>query len=291
MDQNKSSGKAMERLTSCVWGAVAIAATSAFATDAHAACAGEEASCEVRTGSYDVIVPDNASTARPAVLFLHGYGGTGAGVLKNSGMVTALQERGYVVIAPNGVPRSANGAPSWNFYPGWDGRDEVGFFKEILEDASKRFNVDPEQSILAGFSAGAFMVNYLACEAPDTFAAYAPVAGGFWRPQPASCDGPIRLHHTHGWSDSVVPLEGRYLRNGTWQQGDIYAGLELWRDTLGCATHAPNRSWSSDENLLRRWDCGEGAEITFSIHPGGHTIPTGWAEAVTTWFEKAEPSQ
>ncbi|MBT8152865.1 prolyl oligopeptidase family serine peptidase [Epibacterium ulvae] len=281
----------MAGLNTGVWGAVAVAASTVIANGAYAACGADEASCEVSSGTYEIILPDDAATAGPAIVFLHGAGGTGERVLKNIGMVDALTARGYAVIAPNGVPRSANRGPSWSFYPGWEGRDEVAYFKELLDDASTRFNIDPQQTVMAGFSAGAFMVNYLACEAPDTFAAYAPVAGGFWRPQPASCEGPIRLHHTHGWTDSVVPLEGRYLRSGTWQQGDIYAGLEVWRDALGCETHAPSRAWTNGDNLLRLWDCGAGAEITFTIHPGGHSVPSGWAEAVTTWFEKAEPSQ
>lgn len=288
MDQDRIAGGAMERLGAA---GLAFAATALMGSSAEAACGDQAEACKIASGDYEVVLPDTGTETGAAVVFLHGYGGTGNGVLKNTGMVNALTDRGYVVIAPNGLRRAANRGPSWNFFPGWEGRDEVAYFQELLADAAERFDVDPDQTIMAGFSAGAFMVNYLACQAPETFAAYAPVAGGFWRPQPEACAGPIRLHHTHGWTDTVVPLEGRYLRGRTWQQGDIYAGLELWRDTLGCETHAPGRAWSNGENLLRHWDCGEGAEISFTIHPGGHSIPKGWAEEVTTWFEKAAPGQ
>ncbi|WP_235899853.1 alpha/beta hydrolase family esterase [Tritonibacter aquimaris] len=287
MDQIKATGIKME--WHCL-GAVAVA-TGLAASSAHAACVDTTEPCQFEQGNYEIVVPEGDSTNRPAVIYLHGYGGSGNGVLKNRSMVQALIERGYVVVAPNGERRAPNRGASWNFYPGWDGRDELAYFRELLRDVETRFNVDPELTIMAGFSAGAFMVNYLACAEPDLFAAYAPIAGGFWRPQPTRCEGPVRLHHTHGWADTVVPLEGRYLRNRTWQQGDIYAGLELWRETLGCDTHAPGRSWRRDRDLLRQWDCGEGAEITFSLHPGGHTVPKGWAAAVTDWFEKANPSQ
>ena len=288
MDQDKIAGGAMERLGAA---GLAFAVATVIGSSAEAACGDQAESCKINSGDYEVVLPDAGTETGAAVVFLHGYGGTGNGVLKNTGMVNALTDRGFVVIAPNGLRRSPNRGPSWNFYPGWEGRDEVAYFQELLVDAAERFDVDPDQTIMAGFSAGAFMVNYLGCQAPETFAAYAPVAGGFWRPQPEACAGPIRLHHTHGWTDTVVPLEGRYLRGRTWQQGDIYAGLELWRDTLGCDTHAPSRAWSNGDNLLRHWDCGEGAEISFTIHPGGHSIPKGWAEEVTTWFEKAAPGQ
>ena len=40
-------------------------------------------------------------------------------------------------------------------------------------------------------------------------AAYAPVAGSFWRPHPdmEACAGPVDLLHTHGWRDKTVPLD------------------------------------------------------------------------------------
>jgi len=285
MDQFKFASGALT-FTSVLGLSIAIGGTAA-----DAAC-DDEGMCTFEDGgSYHIRTPDTAEgEAIPAVVFLHGFGSSGEGALRMRGTVKALQDRGYAVIAPDGA-RRADGRRSWNFFPGWEGRDETAFLQSVVDDAKERFDVDPERVVLAGFSAGGFMVNYLACETPDMFAAYAPVAGGFWRPQPSECNGPIRLHHTHGWSDTVVPLEGRYLRNGTFQQGDIYAGLEVWRDALGCETHAPSRVWSEDKDHVRQWSCGDDSEIRFTLHPGGHAIPQGWADKMVDWFEYAQPSQ
>ncbi|NIZ59943.1 polyhydroxybutyrate depolymerase [Sedimentitalea sp. CY04] len=251
----------------------------------HAGCDGSTDPCEISSGEYHISLPENPQQQPvPVVVFLHGYGGSGAGTMKNTRMVEALKSRGYAVIAPNATLRR-NGNRSWVFDPGWEGRDEPAFLREVMADASDRFGVSQQDTILAGFSAGAFMVNYLACAHPDDFAAYAPVAGGFWRPQPESCAGPVRLFHAHGWGDKTVPLEGRYLGDKQFQQGDIYAGLELWRQTNGCDTHAPNKTWQDQNNLRRRWDCGEGADIEFMLFPGGHTVPKGWSDVMLDWFE------
>lgn len=246
--------------------------------------------CNLTGGSYHIVLPEVAEAAQPgpAVLFLHGYGGSGAGSLANQVMVKVLTARGYAVIAPDALPRRG-GPRSWTFFPGWQGRDEIAFLQEVAADAAGRFDLDRDTMILAGFSAGGFMVNYLACAAPTAFAGYAPIAGGFWRPQPADCAGEIRLFHSHGWMDSVVPLEGRYLNGGQFQQGDIFAGLELWRDTNGCDDHAPDQRWQAGDVLRRRWDCGAGADIELLLFPGGHQVPSWWSDQLLDWFEALPP--
>lgn len=205
--------------------------------------------------------------------------------MSNSRMFEALTARGYAVIAPDALPRRQDGPRSWTFFPGWEGRDEIAFLADVMADAADRFQVAPTQSVLAGFSAGAFMTYYLACAEPRMFKAYAPVSGGFWRPQPDGCAGPARIYQTHGWADEVVPLEGRWLGGRRFQQGDIWAGLQLWRDTNGCDSNAPDRIWAEDDRLHRSWDCGDGADIEFVLFPGGHRVPAGWANRMLDWLE------
>lgn len=256
-----------------------------LAGPAHAACG--DTACAIDGGTYEISLPEGAGRGDaqvPTVVFLHGYGGSANGVMNMRAMVAGLHQRGYAVIAPNGLPRP-NGPRSWGFIPEFETRAEVTFLRAVVEDAAERFHVDPDRAVLAGFSAGGFMVNYGACSAPESFAAYAPVAGGFWRPQPESCAGPVRLFHSHGWSDGVVPLEGRILGGGRYVQGDIWAGLEVWRETNGCETHAPTAMSQDGDLMIRDWHCGEDAEIRFELFSGGHQVPQGWADRLVDWFE------
>ncbi|WP_170396411.1 alpha/beta hydrolase family esterase [Ruegeria arenilitoris] len=263
--------------------AFTLAAGLTFAGQAGlAACADQEGVCETASGGYHIELPEADNP--PLVVFLHGYGGSATGTLKNRSMVEPLLARGYAVMAPEGSER--NGRQSWNFFPGWEGRDETAFLTEAVQDASDRFGVDADRVVLGGFSAGAFMVYYLACAAPDTFSAYVPVSGGFWRPHPESCEGPVRMFHTHGWTDNVVPLEGRILGGGRFHQGDIFAGLEIWRVANECVDTKPSGFSTTGQFMRRRWSgCAEGGMLEFALFPGGHSVPKGWADIMVDWYE------
>lgn len=263
----------------------------AVAGPAVADCGSDTGPCTISEGEYHAVLPAEEPAdgqTRPVVVFLHGAGGTGAGTLRNTTLTEGLTKRGYAVLAPTASRQFGDGkGRSWNFFPGWTGRDETAFLQSVVQDASTRFGTDTENVLLSGFSAGAFMVTYLACDTPENFAAYAPVSGGFWRPQPENCAGPVNLFQTHGWRDSVVPLEGRFLGGGRYQQGDILAGLELWRATNSCLDEKPQGFEMTGAFWRRSWDCD--GVLEFALFPGGHSIPKGWPDMVLDWFEALEP--
>ena len=60
---------------------------------------------------------------------------------RTASMVEPLLARGYAVMAPEGSER--NGRKSWNFFPGWEGRDETAFLTEVVQDAADRFGYRP----------------------------------------------------------------------------------------------------------------------------------------------------
>ena len=271
----------MTRIPTGVWtGAFAVVA-SLYASGS-VACGPDEI-CTIQSGTYEIALPEHPKDA-PVLVFLHGYGGSGANVMKMRHMVETVTARGYAIIAPYALPLP-NGYRSWAFIPEFGERDEMVFLREVVTDAAERFHIEDQNVVLAGFSAGGFMVNYGACADADAFAAYAPVSGGFWRPQPATCEGAVRMYQSHGWKDGVVPMEGRLLEGGRWEQGDIWAGLELWRAANGCDTHAPTSTQQDGDLMIRQWDCGPGAEITFELFPGGHQVPRGWADRMLDWYE------
>ena len=268
--------------------ALAFALLTTTAT-AQGTCGRDDDACEVPLGTYRAALPEvEVDGPHPAIIFLHGAGGTGRGTLGMTGTIDALTGRGYVVLAPDGIGREGRGGGFWSFLPESQRprlRDERTFFDEIVADAVDRFDVDADRVILSGFSAGAFMVTTIACETPDAFAAYAPVSGGFWDPIPESCAGPVRLFHTHGWTDGTVPLEGRSLGGGRFQQSDILEGLHRFRDANGCEATNPSGHRTTDRFLRRYWTCDEGSALEFALFPGGHGVPNGWAGMMLDWFE------
>jgi len=255
-------------------------------------CGGSDGACALADGVYFAQTPQAAEGA-PWVLYLHGYGGSAAQMAANAAMVDAYRVRGYALIMPQGVPNRPDGPPSWSLRPesrmgrpGRTPRDDVAFLRAVVEDAVARFGLDRQRGLAAGFSLGGSMVWDLACAAPDTAAAYAPVAGGFWDPLPESCAGPVRLLHTHGFSDTVVPLEGRAIGEGAdpLRQGDIHAGLAIWRETLGCPSN-PDVHEVDGAFWRKAWTtCAEGG-LGLVLFPGGHRVPEGWTDLALDWFE------
>lgn len=273
---------------------------AAPAASQAAACGGADAPCAVPLGTYQVASPDAKPApgeSRPAVLFFHGAGGLGASVLEQGSYLRPFVEAGYVVIGANGLMRPGNAfGTGWSFRPeSPQQRDEMAFAKQVLDDATKRFSIDRKRVLVSGFSIGGALVWYLACKDPELGAAYAPISGGFWRPHPTSCAGPIDLLQTHGWRDRTVPLEGRPLRGGELYQGDIFEGLQLWRQVDGCNAIRPDTFETGAVFWMRNWTtCASGREISLALHPSDHDdVPKDWAEMARRWFEarlKARPS-
>ncbi|MGL6211209.1 MAG: alpha/beta hydrolase family esterase [Paracoccaceae bacterium] len=260
----------------------------AFALTASAAmadCNGTRGACEIEGGTYHIVLPEGVTTPMPAITLLHGYGGEGVGTIRNKPMVTLMLGRGYAVIAPDGQPRDNGKGRSWDFHPDRPAnRDETAFLIAVADDASAKYGLDRDRMLLAGFSIGGSMTSYVACAAPNAFAAYAPVAGSFWRPHPESCKGPVRLLHTHGLADRTVPMTGRQIYPG-FVQGNVLEAMVVWRAANGCRGE-PDAEESRGVYEIQRWTtCAPGARLDVALHPGGHSIPKGWAKMAVDWFE------
>jgi polyhydroxybutyrate depolymerase len=252
---------------------------------AAGACGAADAPCTVEGGAYHLALPEDWSGG-PAVIHLHGYGGSGAKVIGNAGLVKGFLDRGYALIAPTGLPWQPGSPNDWSVRDGWTyKRDDIAFLTTVLDDAAARFAIDRARVLMTGFSRGGSMVWDVACHGPGTARAYAPVAGAFWEPLPEGCTGTADLFHTHGWTDRVVPIEGRSVAQGQFTQGDSFASLTILRQTLGCDPQMPDVTRTEGELWLRSWENCPIGRIDLMLHPGGHGIPPGWTARMLDWFE------
>jgi polyhydroxybutyrate depolymerase len=253
-----------------------------FSQAASAACLDQRAACKIATGRYHIAWPPAVARDKkvPVVVALHSWGGTGAGLLQSGKMIKVLLSKGYAVIAPEGLARREGAGNSWEVQIATARRNDPDFIVAVADDAAKRFNLDRNSMMLVGFSIGGSMVAYTACRHPNAFKAFAPVSGGFWQPQPNSCAGPVNYLHSHGKSDTTMPLQGRVVGKGL-RQGNVIKGLEAFAQSSGCKTTkteaSANRVWS---------DCTGNRSIRLEFYPGGHAVPKGWATRVVQWFEK-----
>ena len=247
-----------------------------------------EGACATKSGHYRIRTPGGAGPW-PAVVYLYGSLGNSARTIGNEGFVQAFIDRGYAVIVPVALDlRYVDGTGSgWALRNerGSRQRDDMAFIAEVLDDAEVRHRIDRDRVLITGMSRGGFLAWDLACHAPGLAAAYAPIAAGYLGKLPSRCAGPVRLLHTHGRADEIVPLnDERPWRSGGAQMEPLGTALAGIARTGGCiAPAAPVRFQDYDRT---RWqDCGPGASVDLLLHGGGHIVPLSWYSAVIDWFE------
>ncbi|WP_209015360.1 alpha/beta hydrolase family esterase [Roseibium limicola] len=251
----------------------------ATATRADPDCGGEVA-CQVDgpmsggrdSGTYYVYLPDDVRPQQPvgAIFFLHGHRGKALNEIRNGSFRKLADVLGVAFVAVDGLQGS------WSFPTSpRDLRDEPAFFDAVIEDLTTRFPVDRDKLMLSGFSSGAFMTWYLACDDSQRFAGYAPIAGAFWEPLPEACPTSTPyLYHVHGTSDKVVPLAGRTLGGGQYQQGDVYESFEVWLRAAGL-TLEDGKTITQGALNCTTWRPEEGA-LELCLHSGGHSVRAQW---------------
>jgi len=206
----------------------ALAVTGVTGATGAQAC-GRDTDCVVGERSYRIVLPADHDAAKPlgAMVFVHGYHGTAAGVMRNKALTALAAELDIALVAAQaaGIEWNLPGVPSADAH---EGVDELAYFDAMVADAARRFAIDPARVVVAGFSSGAMMVWHLACYRGDRFAGYVPMSGTFWAPIPQSCPGgAVNLIHYHGREDPVVPLHGRPIKDA--RQGDVFEAVRLFQ--------------------------------------------------------------
>jgi polyhydroxybutyrate depolymerase len=236
---------------------------------------GRDCDCILADGaSYRFHAPAAvASGAWPVMLYFHGWQQTAADAMADQGLVKAVAATGSVFVAINGLGKT------WT-YPGSpsQARDDVAVTFAVLEDLARRLPIDRGLIWASGFSQGGSMSWWLACAAGDRLVAVVAFAGAFWEPLPRDCpSGPVSIMHVHGTADTVVPMGGRPLRGGQFRQGDVHAGIAVWRRVNACREE-PLTEPSDDAGLsCRVWSsCASSRPIRLCLHPGGHHVDPQW---------------
>ena len=228
---------------------------------------GAQSDCRVGERIYRIAMP--AGDVRGAFLFLHGWKGTAAGVLRNRALVNAVTGQGYALVAPEavgGLWQAAN-------RPGGQRFSELPFFDALLEDLADRHAIPRENVVASGFSAGGMMVWNLICKRPQRFAAFAPIAGTYWSGPRDDCEGRTPpVLHIHGTADRTVPMNGRPI--GDTRQGRVDVAMDHLR---GFGVYRPGEDFTTP-----RLDCtserdGEGDILALCLHAKGHVMPAEFA--------------
>ncbi len=239
------------------------------------------------TRSYIHYVPDNydPSVPTPVMFMLHLRPGNGSSFSILTGMNDIADEEGFIVIYPNAYENA------WNYTtdatldrdPNYD---DTEFLKAIIEELALDYTIDRSRLYVAGMSSGGFMTLRLACEASDTFAAFASVGATNFLGLEDLCVGqrPVPVLMMHGTDDPDIAWDGE---QGLSEMGitTIYSSVidsvEFWLNHNDCDAEPDLVTLKEQGNspdtyvqILDFYRCREESDLKlYAIIGGGHTWP------------------
>lgn len=236
---------------------------------------------------YTLYVPQSYDPAQPAplVTVLHGRPSNAIGMAYISDMNATAEREGFIVLYPDGVGNEWNYVRNVPIYMTSD-RDDVAFITHLIQDLSKSVSIDLQRTYVTGFSNGGFMTQRIACEAPDSFAAFAVVGATVFYGLTDICadQQPVDIMFIHGTRDVSVPWEGM-IRPINGQQRymtlPVPQTLSFWLrhnecggsyDRVDIPSSDPDSETDVSQFVFKA--CPDDVDMTFyAIEGGGHNWP------------------
>ncbi len=268
-----------------------------FAFNKEIALSDESLVEDVQARTYSVYIPTSydETTETPIVFVLHGRFGSGAGTASHIGINPLAEAEGFIGVYPDGLLNPNSNTPrdtGWNYirdlpyYPGASTHDDTQFFADIVDDLAQDLNIDRDRIYVTGLSNGGFMVQRLACEAPDQYAGFASVAGAGFGGMELVCgdDTPVNMLVMHGTLDNNIQWNGnpQRLPNGElfYTSMPITQLMDFWAAKLAC-TSSEREDIATPETAdglglvtFSATGCESSAElILYAVLNGGHNWP------------------
>ena len=220
----------------------------------------------------------------PLLFAFHGGGGDGAGMERLTHLSDVADERGFIVVYPDGIDKGWNdGRPEIN-----PGVDDVGFVSALIDELVSRYRVDAGRVYSTGISNGGFFSFRLACELSEKVAAVAPVAALMGENLSRTCAAPrpVAVMIVMGTEDPFVSWSGGEITAGRTRRGRWLSAsdtVSFWVKADACSqspsvSYDPDRSPHDGTRVRRETYAGgrDGTEvILLAVEGGGHTWPGG----------------
>ena len=222
----------------------------------------------------------SGTTKVPLVLNLHGSESTARAQEVFSGMDATSDADGFIVAYPQALIPAAGGY-DWNIpgvpLPGGpnapaNAANDVTFLTGLVRSLAAKYCVDTRQVYATGMSGGGRMASQLACDASQTFAAVAPVAGLRF-PSPCPAARPVPVIAFHGTADAVDPFEGNGQPYWTYS---VPTAAQRWAAKDGCQAATPRIVRGNDYIVTEYGGCASNAAVElYAIGDEGHEWPGG----------------
>jgi len=169
---------------------------------------------------YLLYIPNNIDNRQnlPVIFNFHGYLGQASQFFSQTDLVDIADNNGVVLVYPQGSNLPSGGS-HWNAAPAnsslrsfvnKSNADDLGFFKELLDEINQDNLIDLNRVYVIGYSNGGMFSHFLACNTENIIAAIGDVAGTMLNETYNSCNpsSPIPILKIHGTSDGVVGYNG-----------------------------------------------------------------------------------
>lgn len=210
--------------------------------------------------NYELHVPQGLNGPEaPLLLSLHGFGSNGRTDEQFTGWSQYADAHDFIVAYPNGRPSLGFGA--WDPYSATS--PDVGFLRQVADDISASWCVNPNRIHVDGWSNGAVMSQRVACEAADQFASVTSYAGGT---------------PTLGGALPCEPSRPISVGLFVGQLDFTYAGLAQntneWVDYDDCST--PPAHTADPHGTLDTYSCAAGTQVLARVVSNtSHNWPSG----------------
>jgi polyhydroxybutyrate depolymerase len=225
---------------------------------------------------YELHVPDNLDPQEPVplLLVLHRLFESGQAMAYMTSFNEIADREGFIVAYPNAL------GGSWDTFGG-DVHDDVRFVLAVIEEVASVHPIDRDRIYVTGASNGGFMTHVLACAAPATFAAVAPVKGLLPAAiaKEAASGPPMPILIIHGTKDGLVPYNAKSVLGQ--ETLNVDEAVAYWAARNGCdPTPAAEELEDRDPRdrtrvTVERYAGGDAPVVLYRVEGGGHTWPGG----------------
>jgi polyhydroxybutyrate depolymerase len=229
----------------------------------------------------------NTTTQRPLVLNLHGGSGNMVNAQGFSRLNPVSDQNNFIVAWPQGygiAPPGFSWADGRNTSADQAGIDDIGFIDKLIDTLITRYNVDTNRIYICGFSNGGFMVQRLACQLSNRFAAMASLGSSMDTVLYQNCNPskPIPMAFFNGTADPAMPYGGGPMQNPqVTPVVPVDTTVQFWVTHNNCQIASPVFNFpdtfttdNSTAELYTFTNCDCNAEVKFyKLINGGHTWP------------------
>ena len=217
------------------------------------------------------LAPSYGNQPQALVINYHGYQNTALRTAQRTNMGAEADKAGFIVVFPQGV----DNPPSWNagvgaYGPTGDAND-VRFTSDLINYFEHNYCIDAHRIYVTGYSLGGGMAYRIACSLSNQIAAFATVAGAFYR-IPGGCNPsrPLPMLEIHGQADQFAPYDG----NSYMGMVSVQTYLNFWLAHDQCKPANKVIFQKADVTALEWSQCANGTIIEhYRISDGGHVWP------------------